>query len=390
MSEALTVSRPAATQVRAKPRLAAVDALRGLIIAFMALDHTSLLVAQRHTASEIWYGVFPVYYDPLAFLTRLITHLCAPGFFLLMGAGMALSAASRRERGWTNARIARAFALRGGLLIAFQFLLENLAWQLSPGGWGVEIYVGVLFGLGTTMILTSALLWVPRQYHAPLGLVLLVGIQLLIPQAAEWQSVSREGLFGVLNTLFLYPGGTAMLWSNYPTLPWLGVTVLGFALGAWLRRDARQTYRALPAVAAGLLVLFVALRFLDGFGNIRPRMGNDWIDWLNMVKYPPSLTFLALTLGIDLLLLTLFSRVEQWDAATLKPLVVFGRVPLFFYIAHLFLYDTLGWLFTPNGAGPLVMYAFWLLGMALLYPACLLYAAAERRLRQRGAVPAAA
>src|SRR5512139_3059913 len=99
-------------------RLLPVDALRGLIIVCMALDHANHFVAQKHSSSEMWGGPFPTYTDPLAFLTRLITHLSAPGFFFLMGVGMFLFASARRKQGWSEWAILRFFLMRGGILIA--------------------------------------------------------------------------------------------------------------------------------------------------------------------------------------------------------------------------------------------------------------------------------
>ena len=109
-------------------RLLAVDALRGMIIVFMALDHANYFVAQKHPTSEIWDGMYPVYYDTLTFLARLVTHFAAPGFFLLMGVGMFLFARSRSQRGWSRWAIIRHFLVRGVLLIALQLLIVNRAW----------------------------------------------------------------------------------------------------------------------------------------------------------------------------------------------------------------------------------------------------------------------
>ncbi|MEJ2353685.1 MAG: hypothetical protein P8Y03_28225 [Anaerolineales bacterium] len=123
-------------------RLFAPDALRGLIIVLMALDHANIFIAHKHSSGEYWGGAFPVYNDALAFLTRFVTHFCAPGFFLLMGAGMALFAHSRQERGWTRAEIIRHFLIRGGALILLQLLVVNRAWELTPGGWGGQPRLG--------------------------------------------------------------------------------------------------------------------------------------------------------------------------------------------------------------------------------------------------------
>ena len=159
---------------------------------------------------------------------------------------------------------------------------------------------------------------------------------------------------------------------------------------------------------------------LDGFGNIRPRAGDTWIDFLNVVKYPPSITFSLLTMGTNLIILGLLARTTgrlgrsknaprglpnprfgpglphlPWHGKCgnpgraklgllrlqllLQPLSIFGRVPLFFYLAHLFLYAALGLGLTPDGTNLSQMYACWLLGLALLYPVCRWYGWLKRR-----------
>ena len=123
---------------------------------------------------------------------------------------------------------------------------------------------------------------------------------------------------------------------------------------------------------SSFLAAFVAIRLLDGFGNIRPRAGDTWIDFLNVVKYPPSMAFTLLTTGLNLIILWLFSKLAMAGSLILKPLAVYGRTPLFFYILHLFLYAILGHLFVPQGTSLITMYPYWLFGLFLLYPLCLL------------------
>ena len=197
-------------------RLPPLDALRGLIIILMALDHASHFIAQQHSPGEYWGGAFPVYRDALTFLTRFVTHLCAPGFFFLMGAGMVLFANSRRKEGWSQWAIIGHFLMRGGLLIALQLLVVNRAWELSPGGWGLDIYIGVLFALGGTMILGSSLLWLKPKVLLALTVMLVLGTELLTPDPSRWNQV-----FSLPNRLLLIPGGSLELWVNYPILPWL-------------------------------------------------------------------------------------------------------------------------------------------------------------------------
>ena len=152
-------------------RLVSVDALRGLIIAFMALDHANHFIAHKHPPGEYWGGGFPVYYDALTFITRLVTHLAPSGFFLLMGVGMVMFADSRRRRGWSEWAIIRHFLARGAVLMALQLMLVNRAWESHPEGWGIEFYIGVLVALGGCMILCSLLLKLKPVYLLALASV---------------------------------------------------------------------------------------------------------------------------------------------------------------------------------------------------------------------------
>jgi uncharacterized membrane protein len=360
-------------------RLLPVDALRGLIIVFMALDHASYFVAQRHSSGEMWGGPFPFYTDPLAFLTRLITHLSAPGFFFLMGVGMYLFASARRKQGWSEWSILRFFLTRGAILIALKFLLINRAWELSPSGWGPQVYIGVLFALGGTLILGSFFLRLKNDYLLILAAVLFVGTELLLP--ARWGDMPLTNPIDLLAPLLIFPGGMSQigLWSNYPVLPWLELVIFGIAFGQWLADDAPQAYRRALLLGSVFLLAFVVLRALNGFGNIRPGMGGTWIDFFNVVKYPPSMTFTLLTTGVNLILLSAFARAGARLRPVLGVLAVFGRTPLFFYTVHLFLYAGLGWLFTPRGTSIPAMFPFWLLGLLILYPLCLWFG----RLKQR-------
>jgi len=361
-------------------RLFAPDALRGLIIVFMALDHANLLVAQKHPPGEYWGGAFPVYYDTLAFLTRVVTHFCAPGFFLLMGLGMALFARSRQERGWTQWDIIRHFLIRGGVLIALQLLVVNQVWKLSPGGWGIEIYIGVLFALGGAMILGSLLLWLKPVYLLGLTLTLLIGTELLVPDPSLWgPGMSALTLVLRLPGGIVDPEGGALLWSNYQTLHWLELVTLGLVFGHWLADDPRKAFGRAWKMGLAFLVAFLVVRTLDGFGNIRPRMGNAWIDFFNPVKYPPSIAFTLMITGVNLSLLWMFSRAGERAQRIVWPLAVFGQTPLFFYVLHLLLYIGLGHLLTPNGTSIPAMYPFWLLGLLILFPLCLGYGRFKRR-----------
>ena len=283
-------------------RLFAVDALRGLIIVFMALDHANMFIAHKHSPGEYWGSGFPIYYDSMAFLTRFVTHLSAPGFFFLMGVGMFLFTDTRQKRGWGKWAVIRHFLIRGVVLIGIQVLVVNRAWELSGEGWPT-IYVGVLFALGSAMIISSLLLWLKPIYLLLIALALFIGTEFLVPAPELWGTFQFTDPNDYIKVIWIFPSGNATLWSNYPILPWLELVVFGILFGHWLRKDQHQAYNSALIIGAGFLLAFLVIRYLDGFGNILPRMGNTWIDFFNLVKYPPSITFTLLTMGVNLILL---------------------------------------------------------------------------------------
>jgi len=351
-------------------RFQAPDALRGLIMIFMALDHANQFIAQKHSSGEYWGGDYPQHHDTLSFLTRWFTHLSAPGFFFLMGMGMWLFAQSRHKKGWNNWQIIGHFLLRGAILIALQFFVVNRAWELSPGGWVLEKYVGVLFALGGSMILLSPLTLADTRALLPTTVFFLFANGYLPPMPNEWGTQ-----FNIIQQLLAIPGGDLGLWVNYPILPWVPLVTLGMLFGHWLNTDREKAYQRALLIGIAFLLAFIITRPLGDFWNIRPLITENWIDFLNVVKYPPSLTFIFMTMGINLLLLWGFSKLHK----VLTPLTVFGKTPLFFYIVHLYLYAGFGIWFAPKGTSIAAMYPYWLLGLMMLYPLCIGYS----RLRQK-------
>jgi uncharacterized membrane protein len=350
-------------------RLLPLDALRGLIIVLMALDHANYFIAQRHPAGEHWGGNFPGYDSALAFLTRFVTHLSAPGFFFLMGVGMILFASHRLNNGWAWPRIRRHLAFRGSILILLQFAIVNPIWKISPIPFPVW-YQGVLVALGATMIIATLLLRLPATPLLVVTALLSIIIEITHPHPSLWGTFNETPLGLVLG----FSGGTQTFWVNYPVLAWLEFVTLGMVFGHWFRDEPDNAYRRAMYSGLALLIAFIPIRALNGFGNIRPMPGDSWIDFLNVVKYPPSWSFTFVTMGINLSLLGILHRARSRLAGVIDVLAVYGRVPLFLYIAHLFLYALLGRAFTPAGSSYALMYFFWLLGLALLYFPALWYA----------------
>jgi uncharacterized membrane protein len=375
-------------------RLPSIDATRGLIIALMAIDHARGFIAKNHPG-EFWGRPLPDYGgDALAFLTRLVTHPCAPGFFFLMGAGMALLAAARAEANWSTNRIVRHFVRRGLVLILLGQVLEIPASSFAfanatrvefygvrvPGGGGSvpSLILGVLYALGAALVLASVLV---RLRPAAL-----VGVAAAGAFVAQWITPSpaqADVPFHPLLRLLFIPGQTGSLLVVYPAVAWLPCTILGMAFARWLLDDREAAFRRAALAGILFLGLFGVIRALGEIGNVLPpRPG--WIGFFNLVKYPPSLTFLLFTLGVDLLVLAAFERWRVGEQAWARPLLVFGSVPLFFFFAHLWLYAAIGRFF-PAGTTLPRMYVFWLIGLVLLYWLCRWYGEFKRR-RPEGSI----
>lgn len=361
-------------------RLASLDSLRGLIIVLMALDHASLFVARHHWV-EFWGVPLPDYGGALSLWTRVVSHLCAPGFFLLMGAGMTFFAAARRDLGWSEGRIVRHFLLRGAVLVVVDLVLVVPAFALSeldrvredlpvvlpaiPGSGGTPYFSpGVLAALGAAMMTGGLLVRLAPLGKGLVALGLLLGCQLLLPGAE-----AAEEPFSVVARLLLVAGHSGHALIIYPLCPWLAVTLLGMAGGAALRAQPERVMRLALPLGAAALALFAGLRLAGGFATHHPMPRHDWMGLLTVTKYPPSIAFLLLSLGTNAMFWVLLQRGERlWG----RPLRVYGRAPLFFYVAHLYLYGAMG-LLLPGPTSLAGMYPFWLLGVVLLYPACRAY-----------------
>ena len=208
----------------------------------MAVDHASYFIARVHSR-ELWGASLPAYPDALWFWTRWITHICAPGFFLLMGVGVVLFADGRRSAGWTAGRITRSLVIRGLLLILLQLVVENSAWMIGdlsvrpdaevirggpmPGG-GTEaaVYLGVLFSLGGSLVFWAFFQRLPAWLIGLVSLAAIVGAQVAVSGPDH-----AKTLYSPLVRALLVPGHTDAIVVLYPVIPWLGVTGLGSSSG---------------------------------------------------------------------------------------------------------------------------------------------------------------
>lgn len=346
----------------------------------MAIDHASYFIARVHPA-ETWAFPPPYYDTPVAFVTRWITHLCAPGFFLLMGAGMGWFAAARAHVGWSRRQIMRHFVTRGLLLLAIQHFVENPAWVLGelsgappevrlPGDGG-QVYVGfaVITALGAAMIFWSLFTTARAGVIAAL-VVAAMGASMWMTPSADHASNS----YSVGMRLFFVPGRTGVVQALYAVVPWLVPAGLGLLLARAITRQPSSIAARAALAGLFLVALFVTLRSL-GVGDYHASTPGA-IGFLTLTKYPPSLDFFLVTLGLDLILLAALSL--QAIGGPTTPLAVFGRAPLFFYLLHLYVFGVLSFFF-PRGTTFAVTYVVWAGAIVAMYPLCRWYAAFKTR-----------
>jgi uncharacterized membrane protein len=196
-----------------------------------------------------------------------------------------------------------------------------------------------------------------------------VGTQFLVPDPSH---ASR--LYSPLIRILYIPGRTGIFQAFYPVIPWLGIVIFGFVFGKWLLEDRDRAYRRGFFLGTIFIILFFIIRISGGFGNIHPPTQHGLIPFLNVTKYPPSLAFTLLNIGLCFIFIWIISIGEDTLQRWGKPILVFGRSSLFFYILHLYLFGIIGLFFAAQGgSGLAIMYPIWLIALGILYPLCLFY-----------------
>lgn len=314
----------------ARPRVASIDVMRGLVMLLMLVDHVrEKIYLHLQVSDPMNVGTT----TPDLFFTRLAAHLCAPTFVFLTGLGAWLYAhpASGAQRSPSGFLIKR-----GLLLILLEVTLVNLSWA----GTYTTLWLQVIWAIGLSMIVLGVLAPLPRSLLAALGLLIVFGHNLLSPITFQ-PNEPGHALWTILHDRdFLIAEGPLKIRVTYPLLPWIGVIVLGYVAGPLYSRliGAARRVRLLIAMGLACLALLLVLRGFNIYGETLPWVqGEDFVhtlmSWLNFTKYPPSLDFLLATLGVAFLLMAWF---ESLDNCATRVLVVFGQAPMFFYIVHLY------------------------------------------------------
>lgn len=373
-------------------RLASIDILRGFVMVLMTLDHTRDFFSDAHFK--------PTDLDKTSvalFLTRWLTHFCAPVFVFLAGT----SAYLWQQRRGPEASISRLLLMRGLLLLILTCTVEAWAWDFHNDFRRID--GGVLWAIAWSMIVLAGLVRLPL-----ISVVTFGGLLIAVHNGFDgWRAVDLGALgplWSVLHTgeKVTLIGGWAIN-PFYPLIPWIGVMAVGYGFGHWMTLDRQTTCRYLLIAGSIMVLLFVLLRFSNSYGDPDP-WGSypepifTLLSFINCHKYPPSLLYLLMTLGPALLLLAGWLMLPNDRFARLQ---VFGRTPLLFYLLHLYLIHGLalliaiinhdpvatlmaGGIWLPEipenyGYGLPVVYLLWLLVLLMLYPVCRGFEALKRK-----------
>ena len=354
---------------QARTRLLAIDALRGLVMVFMLVDHVREIVYAHHAVTD---PMNALSIEPALFFTRMTSQICAPIFVALTGLSAFLYGQSHTKRETS------VFLLKRGLfLIALEFTLVTGAWAAQH--WPPTFWLQVIWAIGLSMIALAGLLHLPRAWQIGVGAAIVAGHNLLdgivltpaSPFYLPWTILHQRALFDV--------GGGVAIKISYPVLPWIGVILLGYAIGPWFARgsDPALRMKRLLILGGSMIAAFVLIRFANVYGDHPWTHTGDSLrttmSFLSATKYPPSLMFLLPTLGLGLILLALFEQVQEGQVV--PTLAFLGGAPMFFYIMHLYVLKVLYFIavavFGMNqGAtfGVEHVWAIWLIALVLLPP----------------------
>ncbi len=374
-------------------RIESIDVLRGIVMVIMALDHVrDYFHAEANTDNPLNL----VTTTPLLFFTRWITHFCAPIFVFLSGTSIYLQ--SQRK----PVKELRAFLIKRGLWLVFaEIMIVSFAWTFNPH-YNLVI-LQVIWAIGISMIILGLLVHLPFKLILVLGLVIVLGHNLLdIPEsvpgftAGFWWNVLHHCNFSV----YSYEKHHAAL-VVYAFLPWTGLMLLGYCTGRLFTQQftAAQRRKGLLLGGTGMLLLFLIVRFINVYGDPVPwhlqRTGfYTLLSFVNVNKYPPSLAYMSMIIGCAWLFL-LF--IENTRNAFTRIMIIFGRVPFFYYILHLYLIHSLAviaffvrghtvndiakigermpfyFVVPGEGFGLGAVYAIWLAVIVILFPLCKWY-----------------
>ncbi len=375
----------------AKPnRIESIDLLRGIVMVIMALDHV-----------RDYFHADAFLFDPTdlsqtnvpLFFTRWITHFCAPVFVFLAGTSAFLVGEKKGLQSLSS------FLIKRGLwLVLLELTVVNFAWFFNMH-FNLILLV-VIWALGVSMIVLAGLIHLPKKIILAIGLLLVAGHNLFDNIHVEGSGVKAVG-WAILHKFSFFPYDGFSLFVGYPLLAWIGVMALGYCFGSLYSPKTDQMVRKkmLLKLGTSAVILFVIIRLINAYGDPVPWSIQSSpiftvLSFLNVTKYPPSLLYVLMTLGPAILFLAF---AERPVATFTRPFVTVGRVPLFYYLLHLYLIHILaviaaeatgfGWASMVSintwvtmsknlqgyGFNLWTVYGVWILVVLLLFPLCKWY-----------------
>jgi len=379
-------------------RIDTIDFVRGLVMIIMALDHTRDFM---HVESLTGNPLDLETTTPVLFFSRWITHFCAPIFVFLSGTSAYISIRSN------NVRQSRNFLLtRGVWLILLEFTVINFAvW--------FDIHFRILLfqviaAIGFGFIIIALIMKLPVRILGAIALVIIFGHNLLSQAMAGGDFLLKPVLSPMVNFTTYQVTPDFIFIIGYPLLPWFGIMLAGFAAGRLFERQADERKRLFLRIGLTTLVLFVVIRFTNYYGDpslwsVQKNHLYTLLSFVNTSKYPPSLLFTLMTLGIMFLLLSFTEGARNKVTGILS---VFGKVPFFYYLVHLYLIHSLTLVImflqgfhlsdlsfapfrfgrpqTESGIELWLVFLVWLGVVALLYPFCKWYGNYKFTHREKG------
>lgn len=351
-------------------RIAAIDWMRGVVMVLMTLDHASAFFNQGRVANDtIVTHVVGSSFVVEQFFTRWITHLSAPTFIFLTGTAMALSVLQRREKGMASKDIDRDLLIRGAFIALLDVVVLSFVAE--------KLYLQVLYAIGVSMMLMALLRHLSRPVLMISAFILLFGGEAFT--VLFWQPHGEVPLWLALT---FAPWFSETFTVLYPAIPWLAVMMLGWVFGEWLTTRKESVWSvARVSLVGGLLALicFLFVRGFNDYGNmLLLREDDTLIQWLHVSKYPPSISYISLELGLMAILLAFMLWLQpRIGIRQYGPILVFGQTALFFYLAHFAVLSLLALFMESAGLGQAYLTAA--ITLVVLYPICCAYRAVKWR-----------
>ena len=371
-----------------KTRVQSIDMLRGIVMIIMALDHSRDFIHYGPTIDQDPLNLATT--SPILFMTRWITHFCAPVFVFLSGTSIFLYS----SKGKTKNEVAFFLFTRGLFLMLAQIFIMAPLWDATLS----HILLQVIWAIGLCMVLLSVLQYLPYKFLLVLGLIIIFSHNLLDSITIEtpfwrsflWAVVHEEHEFQINNNLLVIVG--------YPFLPWLGLMISGYCIGKLYLpgTDAKARKKLLQTIGIASIILFISIRCIGMYGDLNPWQHQpSWLytffDFVDTTKYPPSLLYILMTIGPALIVLPYLETIG--DHSIWKKIIIFGRVPFFYYMLHVALIHAISLLilfasgyswnelnFRREGALPYgsghslwLVYLVWIVAIIILYFPCVWY-----------------